>query len=166
MHSILHPNKSSVRVFLFIHDQGGVGLLAKICIGECANVAVRLSGHVLDIMYAVPGLVNQVILESCPNAGRSHTSSFASVKYPGYPIESVLSSNPSTHLVGIRCPLLATAKEHSLIPILTDTNDHDTRVIHPIQVRMSFLQAIRSSPPELNMTSINTDTKPRKMYKN
>lgn len=65
-------SKEEVRVFLFIHDQGGVELLAKICIRECAIVAVRL-----DIMYVVPGLVNQVILESYPNTGHSHTSSFA-----------------------------------------------------------------------------------------
>ena len=72
VHTLNIASKEEVRVFLFSHDQGGVGLLAKICIGECAIVAVRLSGHVLDIMCVVPGLVNQVILESCPNAGRSH----------------------------------------------------------------------------------------------
>ena len=64
VHTLNIASKEEVRVFLFSHDQGGVGLLAKICIGECAIVAVRLSGHVLDIMYVVPGLVNQVILES------------------------------------------------------------------------------------------------------
>lgn len=66
------------RAFLFIYYQGGVGQLAKIYIGESAIVAVRLPGPALDTCtyYYVRGLVDQVIIESCPNAGRSHNSSF------------------------------------------------------------------------------------------
>lgn len=78
--SIVHTSniasKEEDRAFLFIHVQGGVGQLAKIYIGESAIAAVRLPGmyliHARSTKAGEPG--DYRIIESCPNAGRSHDS--------------------------------------------------------------------------------------------